>query len=92
MIKVNDYFAGKVKSLGAESRGGRFTAGVIEPGEYVFPASSEEHIMVTYGECQIKVDGKGWQTIKQGEKVVARTNTEIVFKVEDTMSYICIYK
>ncbi len=34
MIKVNEYFEGKVKSLGNELKGRPFSVGIIKPGEY----------------------------------------------------------
>jgi uncharacterized protein YaiE (UPF0345 family) len=50
MIKVNEYFEGKVKSLGFESEGSRFTAGVILAGEYTFDTGQEEHFTITVGD------------------------------------------
>ncbi len=47
MIKVNEYFRGKVKSLGFELDGIQYTTGVMLPGEYSFDTEKEEHITST---------------------------------------------
>jgi uncharacterized protein YaiE (UPF0345 family) len=58
-IKVNEYMEGKVKSLGPELKGERFTAGVMQPGGYSFDTDQEEHITVTLGELNIRLPREG---------------------------------
>ena len=40
MLKVNEYFDGKVKSIGFANAGGNATVGVMAPGEYQFVITS----------------------------------------------------
>lgn len=49
MFKVNEYFDGKVKSLGFSMADGPATIGVMAPGEYEFGTSSKEYMTVTSG-------------------------------------------
>ncbi len=67
MIKVNEYFDGKIKSLGAETGSGPFTAGVIEPGEYTIPTSCEEHVSIVLGRCRVKYAGRDWIDVEEGD-------------------------
>jgi uncharacterized protein YaiE (UPF0345 family) len=91
MIKVNEYLEGKVKSLGFESEGARFTAGVFMPGEYTFDTEQEEHVTVTVGRLEIRLLGKNWKTVKAGETVVIPPKSKFNLKVAHTGSYVCKY-
>ncbi|MBS4023174.1 MAG: DUF1255 family protein [Dethiobacter sp.] len=92
MIKVNKYFEGNVTSIGSESNGKKFTVGIILPGEYTFPTDSEEHVTITLGKCQVKLLGLDWVMLNQGETIIAPPKVDLIFKVEDAVSYICLYK
>lgn len=92
MIKVNEYLDGKVKSLGFELDGVRYTAGVLSPGNYSFGTEQEEHVTATVGEFRIRLKGRDWALVKQGETIVIPPGTEIEFDVEKTASYVCMYK
>ncbi len=92
MIKVNEYFEGKLKSLGAEAEGRPFTAGVIEPGQYTIPTSSEEHVSIILGRCRVKVSGRDWIDVKEGDNFIVPAESEVSFDVEDPVAYLCLYK
>ena len=49
MFTVNEYFDGRVKSLGFNNEGGAVTIGVMDKGEYEFGTSSVEYMTVTSG-------------------------------------------
>ena len=49
MFKTNEYFDGKVMSIGLESAEGRATIGVMAKGEYEFGTSTIEIMTVTSG-------------------------------------------
>ena len=91
MIKVNEYLEGKVKSLGFESGGNRFTAGVMLPGEFTFDTEQEEHITVTVGRLEIQPPGKQWKVVKIGETVVIPPKSKFNLKVAQPASYVCKY-
>ena len=92
MIKVNEYFEGKVKSLGFQREGVSFTAGVVLPGEYTFDTQSEEHITVTLGELEVHPPGSEWRIVKVGETVAIPAKSSFDLKVKRAVSYICMYK
>jgi hypothetical protein len=92
LIKVNEYLGGKVKSLGAESEEGRFTAGVMLPGEYTFNTEQEEHITVTLGNLGIRLPRKEWKMVAKGETIVVPAGVGFDLRVDKTVSYICFYR
>ena len=91
MITVNEYLEGKVKSLGFELDGTRYTAGVLMPGGYSFDTEEEEHITVTVGEFEVRPPGANWKTVKMGDTVVIPSNSVFDLKVTNPASYICMY-
>ena len=91
MITVNDYFNGKIKSLGFERDGVSYTVGVFLPGEYKIKTEEEEHISVTLGDFEIRLPKGGWKRIELGDKIVIPESTEFYLKVENVASYICTY-
>jgi uncharacterized protein YaiE (UPF0345 family) len=92
MIKVNEYFEGKVKSLAFQRQGVPFTAGVVLQGEYTFDTQKEEHITVTVGEFEVHSPGSEWRIVKAGETVVIPAKSNFDLKVKSPISYICMYK
>jgi len=92
MIKVNEYMEGKVKSLGAEFQGMRFSAGVMLPGRYNFSTDQEEHITVTLGELNIRLPKENWKKISRGEAVIVPPKVSFDLRIDETVSYICLYK
>ena len=92
MIKVNEYQDGAVKSLGFESGGSVFTAGVVSPGEYAFSTEKEEHISVTVGVIRFRLPGQDWVEKKAGEVQIVPAGVEFGLKVDRTASYICEYR
>jgi len=92
VIKVNEYFEGRVKSLGFQSEGVPFTVGVVLPGEYTFDTQSEEYITVTVGELEVHPPGSEWKIVKVGETVVIPAKSNFDLQVKIPVSYICRYK
>lgn len=89
---MNEYFKGKIKSLGFELKGVPYTAGVLLPGEYTIDTEKEEHITVTVGEFEIRPPGCDWKTAKRGDTIVIPVNSSFEMKVNEPASYICTYK
>ncbi len=92
MIKLNQYFDGKIKSLGNERSGQAFTIGVIEPGEYTIPTSTEEHLSIILGRCRVKITGKGWIEVKEEDNFIVPAESEISFDVKEPVVYLCLYQ
>ena len=49
MLKVNEYFEGKVKSIAVENAQGKSTVGVMDVGEFEFGTNTIEHMTVITG-------------------------------------------
>jgi uncharacterized protein YaiE (UPF0345 family) len=92
MITVNEYFEGKIKSLGFELHGTQYTAGVILPGDYSIDTEKEEHITVTVGEFEIRPPDSDWKTAQIGDTTVIPANTTFDVRVSEPVSYICVYR
>ncbi|TYA71570.1 pyrimidine/purine nucleoside phosphorylase [Seonamhaeicola marinus] len=91
MIKVNEYFDGKVKSLGLSNSQGNFTAGVLLKGEYEFSTSSKEWMTLTSGKWEIELpnaDKKPFDIFESCE--IPSGITFKVYALEDS-SYLCKY-
>jgi len=92
MIKVNEYFDGKIRSLGFERHGTPYTTGVILPGDYSIDTEKEEHITVTVGEFEIRPTDSDWKTAQLGDTIVIPANATFDIKVSEPVSYICMYR
>lgn len=77
MLKVNDYFAGKVKSIGFDAAStGRASVGVMEAGEYTFTTGQPEEMTVVSGALKTLLPGANdWQVFMPGG-VVLRAGTQ----------------
>jgi len=63
MLKTNEYFGGKVVSIGLESAEGKATVGVMEAGKYEFGTSTIEIMTVISGSLTIQQPGETeWKT------------------------------
>ncbi|MBE0635094.1 pyrimidine/purine nucleoside phosphorylase [Candidatus Bipolaricaulota bacterium] len=92
MLKVNEYFDGKVKSIGFEDDRGPATAGVMEAGKYTFSTSSKELMIVVTGALTIKrPEDAEWITFPAGESFHVPADVSFEVKVESSTAYICRY-
>ena len=93
MINVNEYFEGKVKSIGYSRAGGKSTIGVMEPGEYTFNTGSPEVMVVIEGQMDVQLAGEeSWTTYQNGEKYDVPGNSSFNLKVPVQTSYLCQYE
>jgi purine/pyrimidine-nucleoside phosphorylase len=93
MFKINEYFAGKVKSISFSSPEGPATVGVMAAGEYEFGTSSIEIMSVTSGAMDVKLPGtESWKTIKAGESFEVAANVKFGVRVQVETAYLCLYK
>jgi hypothetical protein len=93
MLKINEYFDGKVKSIGLETENGKATVGVMEKGEYEFSTSTVEIMKVISGKLAVKLPGKDKYKIYGANKKFT-VNKNVKFQVNALVdsSYICYYK
>lgn len=92
MIDANEYFDGKVKSLGYATSGGSSTLGVMEAGEYEFGTSKHEVMNVIEGAMTVKLpESADWETFKAGQKFEIEANKKFQVKTESQTSYLCQY-
>ena len=92
MINVNEYFDGRIKSLGFELEGTQYTTGVMLPGNYSIDTEKEEHITMTLGRFEIRLPGLDWKTIKIGDTIVIPANATFDLKITKPASYVCMYR
>ena len=55
MLEINEYFEGKVKSIGFRSENGPVSSGVMAVGAYTFSTSQHELMKVIHGELLAKL-------------------------------------
>ena len=92
MFNVNEYFGGKVKSLGFSNVNGSVTIGVMASGEYEFGTSTVEYMTVTSGEMKVLLAGESeWKIYGEFETFVVEKDTKFKVVVEDQTSYKCVY-
>jgi len=92
MFNVNEYFDGKVKSLGFENSDGPVTIGVMAKGEYEFGTTMVEHMTVTSGAMKVLIEGETeWKTYHQFETFRVEKNSKFKVIMEDQTSYKCVY-
>ncbi len=93
MLKNNEYFDGKVKSIGFENAEGVATVGVMEAGEYEFGTSTDEYMTVTSGSMNVLLpDADDWKTFNKGDEFFVAKNKSFKVKSVAPAAYLCIYK
>ncbi len=93
MIQVNEYFAGKVKSLVVNSTEGKKTVGVIVPGEYEFDTKGPETMSVVAGEMSVFLpEYNEWEDFGAGSSFDVPGNSKFKIKVSQDTAYLCEYK
>lgn len=93
MLKVNEYFEGKVKSIALANEDGKQTVGVMAIGDYVFGTSTKELMKVVSGELKIKMpNDTEYKTYVAGEQFEVESNIKFSVKVEKESAYVCYYE
>jgi uncharacterized protein YaiE (UPF0345 family) len=93
MLKVNEYFEGKVKSISLTTNEGPATVGVMAKGSYEFGTSQKEIMVVTTGVLTVKRPGSTeWKTFKPYDRFEVEANRKFQLDVPADASYICYYK
>ncbi|MEO5338278.1 MAG: pyrimidine/purine nucleoside phosphorylase [Magnetospirillum sp. WYHS-4] len=93
MLKVNEYFDGKVKSIGFQTETLPATVGVMVPGDYEFGTSRKETMTVVSGALTVKLPGAAdWQVFKAGASFVVPADAKFQLKVAVATAYLCTYE
>ncbi len=93
MLKVNEYFEGKVKSISFASPEGPATAGVMAAGQYEFGTSTKEIMVVTSGVMKVKLPGAAdYKTYKPFDKFEVAANQKFQLDLPFDAAYVCYYK
>ena len=93
MFKVNEYFEGKVKSLGFSMKDGPATIGVMAKGEYEFGTSQKEIITLTTGAMSVKLPGeKDWRKIRVNDSFEVAAHQKFQVRIDEDSSYVCLYR
>ena len=92
MLDVNEYFDGKVKSIGFQTETLRATVGVMAPGNYEFGTSEKETMTVVSGALTVKLPGSDdWVGYDAGSSFVVDANRKFQLVTVDT-AYLCTYE
>jgi len=93
MLNVNEYFEGKVKSIGLKTATLPATVGVMAPGEYTFGTSQKEYMTVVSGELVVKLPNTNeFVSFKDGETFIVEANQSFDLKVAIDTAYLCKYE
>jgi len=93
MFKVNEYYAGQVKSLAFENTDGTVTVGVMAPGEYEFGTTTVEYMTVISGLMTVQLPGEEeWKSYKAFETFVVEKDVSFKLVLKEETAYKCVYK
>lgn len=93
MFQVNEYFDGKVKSIGFQTETLPATVGVMAPGDYEFGTSQKETMTVVSGALMVKLPGSDdWVEFKAGSSFIVEANETFYLKVAVDTAYLCTYE
>lgn len=92
-MKHSAYFDGKVQSLSLVVDGTPATVGVMEPGNYTFSTSSEEHMTVISGNIKAVLPGSCREkAYGPGETFVIAPGKSFGVEAVGDVAYLCLYK
>ncbi len=93
MLKVNEYFDGRVKSIALENGEGKATIGVMEAGEYEFGTETEEEMTVVSGCMSVLLPGETqWQTFSTSGVFIVQPHQTFRLRIDRACAYKCIYR
>lgn len=92
MLKVNEYFDGKVKSIALSNAEGQLTAGVMVAGDYEFGTAQQEEMTVVSGALQIQLPSESsFTTYGKGQSFKVPAGIKFQVKVAEQTAYLCRY-
>lgn len=92
MLVINEYFEGKVKSIGFQSENGSVSSGVMAVGEYTFSTSQHELMKVIHGELVAKLPHSDqFKAYPAGTEFEVPANSSFELQVATPTAYLCYY-
>ena len=92
MFTANEYFEGKVKSIGFQSQTLPATLGVMAKGEYTFGTDCKEIMTVVSGHLEVLLpDEERWHSFINGQVFEVEANKTFDLKVKSDTAYLCQY-
>lgn len=92
MLKTNEYFDGKVKSIAFSTGGGPATVGVMAPGDYEFGTARKEIMTVVSGKFTVKLPGEAdWKDFPAGTSFTVAPDSKFQLKTSEDTAYLCLY-
>lgn len=93
MLKVNEYFDGKVKSIALQTATLPATVGAMEAGEYEFGTSQKEVMTIVSGKMDALLPGNDeWQSFTNGESFEIDANVKFKVRLAGQTAYFCTYE
>ncbi len=93
MLKVNEYFDGKVMSIALQTETLPATVGVMEPGDYELGTSQKEVMTIVSGKMDALLPGsEEWQTFTNGESFEIEANVKFKVRLSGQTAYFCTYE
>ena len=93
MFNINQYFDGKVASIGFQTATVPATVGVMATGDFEFGTSQKETMTVISGALTVKLPGaKNWVTYSAGDRFIVEANKTFALKVATETAYLCTYE
>lgn len=93
MLKVNEYFDGKVKSIAFQTATLPATVGVMAAGDYQFSTSQKETMTVVSGALTVLLPGSDdWKTFPAGASFEVAANVSFQLQVSQETAYLCTYE
>lgn len=93
MLDVNEYFDGKVKSIGFKTATLPATVGVMAIGDYDFSTSQHEVMTVVSGTMTVLLPGlEEWQTFDAGQHFEIPADSSFKLKIPVETAYLCTYE
>ncbi len=93
MLSTNQYFDGKVVSIGFQGEALPATVGVIAEGSYDFDTSKKEVMTVISGELAVKLPGESsFSTFTAGQSFIVAANETFSVQATSDVAYLCTYE
>ena len=93
MLTSNEYFGGKVKSIGFQSKTLAATVGVMAIGDYEFATAQKEVMTIVSGELSVKLpDASDWQTFVDGQQFCIAAGATFLVNAAVETAYLCTYE
>lgn len=93
MLKINEYFDGKAKSIAFQTADLPATVGVISAGDYEFGTTQKETMTVISGALSVLLPGVDeWMTFGAGEGFEVAGQSSFRARTDIDTAYLCTYE